>query len=183
MTLEQLLSEYGYIAIGIGSFLQSGMILLLGGYASHREYLQLPWVMLCAFVSTFLSDQLFFYIGATRGKRLIESRPSLKAKSEKVLRLLDRHQVLVLLGFRFVYGLRMAAPFLIGMQNINPLRLLILNSMGALLWTVVVGFLGYLFGQAIESTLGDIKHFELPAILIIAALAVMVRLVMFWRQH
>jgi membrane protein DedA with SNARE-associated domain len=75
MTLEQLVSDYGYAAILIGTFFEGEMVLILGGFAAHRSYLQLPWVIVCAFVGTLFGDQLFYYIGRFRGMRLLERRP------------------------------------------------------------------------------------------------------------
>lgn len=110
MSLETLISTYGYAAIGIGAFLEGETILILGGLAAHRGYLELPWVIVCAFLGTLFGDQLYFYIGRTKGKALLERRPHWKSKSEKVFLLLNRHQVWVILGFRFLYGLRTVTP-------------------------------------------------------------------------
>lgn len=174
MSLEQLISSYGYAAIGIGSFLEGETILVLGGFAAHRGYLELPWVIVCALVGTIAGDQLYFYIGRIKGKSAIERRPKWKARSEKVLMLLDRHQVWLILGFRFLYGIRTVAPFLIGASNVSPIRFLIFNIIGASLWAVIIGALGYLFGGALEIILGDIKRYELLVFVILALLGVMI---------
>jgi len=48
MSLEELISTYGYAAIGIGTFLEGETILILVGFAAHRGYLELPWVIVFA---------------------------------------------------------------------------------------------------------------------------------------
>ena len=75
--------------------------------------------------------------------------------------LLERHHVLIVLGFRFMYGLRTVAPFVIGMSQIQTARFLVLNMMGSLLWAVAVGGLSFLFGHGLELALGKIKRYEL----------------------
>jgi membrane protein DedA with SNARE-associated domain len=169
MSLETLISTYGYAAIGIGTFFEGETILLLGGFAAHRGYLELPWVIWSAFLGSLLGDQLYFYIGRTKGKAMLENRPALKAKSEKVFVLLNRHQTWLILGFRFLYGLRTLTPFLLGASRISPSRFFLLNSLGALAWAVSVGTVGYLFGQALEAVFGDIKKYELIVFSLLAA--------------
>lgn len=161
MSLEELVSNYGYLAIAVGTFLEGETILVLGGFAAHRGFLELPWVMVAAFVGSFCGDQLYFFIGRTKGEQLLNKRPDWKAKSARVLSLLDRHQIALILGFRFLYGLRTVTPFLLGSAGIAPARFFILNMIGALVWAIVVGSLGYVFGSAIEAVIGDIKRYEL----------------------
>lgn len=161
MSLEELISTYGYAAIAIGTFLEGETILVLGGFAAHRGYLNLPLVVTCAFFGTLFGDQLYFYIGRAKGNSVIERLPKWKARSEKVLTLLHRHQTLLIIGFRFIYGMRTITPFLLGASGVSPLRFLILNMVGAGCWAVVFGVLGYLFGQAIELLIGEIKQYEL----------------------
>ncbi len=63
MSLQELVSNYGYLAIGVGTFLEGETILVLGGLAAHRGFLQLPWVVACAFLGAFSGHQLYFHIG------------------------------------------------------------------------------------------------------------------------
>ena len=45
-----------------------------------------------------------------------------------------QHQNLLILGFRFLYGLRSVTPFVIGMSGISWLRFALLNVIGAGIW-------------------------------------------------
>jgi membrane protein DedA with SNARE-associated domain len=177
MSLEALIISYGYAAIGIGTFLEGETILVLGGLAAHGGYLKLEWVIISAFLGTLFGDQLYYYIGRFKGKELLERKPAWKAKSERVFALLDRHQVLFILGFRFVYGLRTITPIAIGVSGISPFRYLVLNALGGLLWAIVIGSAGYLFGNAVEMVLGDIKKYELGLLAGIAILGTLIWLV------
>lgn len=142
MSLEELVSTYGYAAISIGTFLEGETILILGGLAAHRGYLELPWVIICAFIGTLSGDQFHYYIGREKGKFYLEKKPSWKLKSEKVFALLAKHQVLLILGFRFLYGLRTVTPFIIGASGISHYRFFALKAIGASIWAIVVGVSG-----------------------------------------
>jgi membrane protein DedA with SNARE-associated domain len=177
MSLETLISEYGYYAIAIGTFLEGETILVLGGFAAHRGYLELPWVITSAFVGALSGDQLYYYIGRTRGRRMLDTRPKWKAKSERVLALLHKHQVLLILGFRFLYGIRTVTPFLIGASKVSPVRFLVLNIIGAAIWAIAIGGLGYLFGHTLDSFLGDAKKYELIVLVLLVLIAAIIRLI------
>jgi membrane protein DedA with SNARE-associated domain len=174
MSLADLISSYGYLAILIGTFLEGETILILGGLAAHGGYLNLPLVILSAFIGTLFGDQLYFFIGRYKGLSLLETRPVWKEKSSKVFSLLEKHEVMLILGFRFLYGLRTVTPFLIGASKIKTSRFVKLNIIGAALWATVVGILGYWFGRALELIIGDIKHYEtmIFIFLILVALSV-----------
>lgn len=161
MSLEELIAGYGYAAIAVGTFLEGETILVLGGLAAHRGYLKFPWVVASAVLGTLTGDQIFFHIGRTRGRSLMDRRPGWKAKSERVFSLMNRHQVLLILGFRFLYGLRTVTPFVLGASGIPRLRFTILNAAGALVWAVAVGVMGYFLGHALEVIIGDVKRYEM----------------------
>lgn len=161
MSLEELVSTYGYAAILIGTFLEGETILVLGGFAAHRGYLELPLVIACAFIGTVFGDQLYFHLGRTKGQDMLERRPHWQSRADRVLSLLERHQLLLILGFRFLYGMRTVTPFILGVSRVPPVRFLVLNLLGALVWSASIGVLGYLFGQTLEILIGNIKHYEL----------------------
>jgi membrane protein DedA with SNARE-associated domain len=177
MSLEDLISNYGYLAILVGTFLEGETVLVLGGFAAHRGYLELPWVIASAFLGTLLGDQFFFYLGRLKGQGFLLKRPTWQARSERLFALLGRHEVWVIIGFRFLYGLRSVTPFAIGACRYSPFRFLILNILGAAIWAITVGVLGYLFGYAIEEMIGNIKHYELWFFLSVAVLWLIIRVV------
>ena len=76
-------------------------------------------------------------------------------------RALDRYQIPVLLGFRFVYGIRNATPFVAGSITKIPVwRFVLLNAAGAAIWSTSVPAVGYYFGETAESLLGRSKAYE-----------------------
>lgn len=161
MSLQSLVETYGYAAIFVGTFLEGETIVVLAGFLAHRGYLVLEWVIASAFIGTYIGDQLFFYIGRWRGGKILEKRPHWQLRSKRVFDMLHRHQILVILGFRFLYGLRTVTPFLIGMSGVHPLRYLILNGLGAIIWAIAIGILGYLLGETLELILEHVKRYEL----------------------
>jgi membrane protein DedA with SNARE-associated domain len=157
---ESLLKTYGYWAILIGTFAEGETILILGGFAAKLGYLALPWVILAAFVGGLCGDQLFFYLGRTHSQWLLAKLPLWKERVNKAQRLLERFQTPVILGFRFIYGTRAVVPFVIGMGSVPIRKFIFLNTISALIWAIVVGMGGYIFGNILEIIVGDIKRYE-----------------------
>jgi membrane protein DedA with SNARE-associated domain len=161
MSLEQIVTSFGYPAILLGTFLEGETILIIGGFLAHDGYLDLPRVILTAFAGTLLGDQLFFYIGRWKGPAAVAARPRWSARAKRLSGILQRHQNWVILGFRFLYGLRTITPFVLGASGIAPLRFLVLNVLGAAVWAIAFGLLGYGVGQTLHLILADVKRYEM----------------------
>ena len=166
--LAYLIQNYGYAAIFLGAVIEGETPVLMGGFAAHRNYLRLGWVILAAFSGSFLADQVWFRIGRNYGDRMLSRRPAWRAKAGRITEFLDRHPVLFVLGFRFLYGLRTISPVVAGMTRISLLRFATLNAIGAALWAVCFGSLGYAFGNAVEGFLGRTEAYETTALAILA---------------
>jgi len=103
-----------------------------------------------AVVGGFLSDQILFYLGRRYGTRVFARFPGLAARVPRVQGLLRRWDAFAIVLVRFLYGLRIAAPIMIGSSGISPWRLALFDLVGALLWALVVTSLGYFAGEAVQ---------------------------------
>jgi membrane protein DedA with SNARE-associated domain len=78
-----------------------------------------------------------------------------------------------MIGLRFVPGFRTIGGVAIGMSDVSTGRFIFLNLLGAALWAVVIGILGFLCGHVLELILGEIKRLEGPIFIGIAAVGVL----------
>ena len=131
MDLPGLLHSYGYALIFVGTLAEGETLLMLGGYFAHQGYLALGPVIVTAFVGAVCGDQLFFYIGRHHAKRLLGRFPKLRDKVNVALQRIENHQVKVVLGMRFMWGLRIALPIALGLTNMRAPRFLWLNVISA----------------------------------------------------
>jgi membrane protein DedA with SNARE-associated domain len=171
LDLPQIIQDWGCLALLVGAFLEGETVILIGGFFASRGYLSLPLVMLCAFAGSLAGDQFAFFIGRKLGRGVIRRRARLRLRAAKILRWIQRYDIAVLLGFRFVYGFRNLTPFTLGATGFRPWRFAFYNVIGAALWAVIMPSLGYVFGTAIEALLADVQKGELwiIAAVIIAA--------------
>jgi membrane protein DedA with SNARE-associated domain len=180
MSLTELLAHYGYAVVLVGTFLEGETILVMAGFAAHQGYLSLPWVMLMAFLGGMSGDQLAFLAGRRYGARLLQRFPRLKPGVTRATALLARRGTPLLLGFRFVYGVRNLVPIAAGLSALPVPRFIALNVIGAATWSVAVSAAGYAFGRGFSLLLERARDFEehaLVALLVAGACFAAVRFV------
>lgn len=160
MTLMEVLAQYGYYAVFVGTVLEGETILILAGFLAHQGYMSLPAVVALAFCGGTLGDQIVFFLGRRYGIRLLRRWPSLANHRPRISRLIHRHQIPLIMGVRFLYGMRIAGPILIGMSRVRTWRFVVFNMLGAAVWAIVIAGLGYVFGQTLQYMFTDMKHYE-----------------------
>jgi len=181
--LTQIIRDYGYLAILIGTFFEGETILLIAGFLSFAGHLELHWSILAAFVGSSAGDQLYFFIGRFQGRKLLKRFPAWRERTDRVFYHVHKHQNLLILSFRFFYGLRNVTPFAIGMSEVTTARFILLNLIGAAIWAVSFGFAGYTFGHAFEYMLGKIKQYELTLLELLAVAGLTIWLSARLRNH
>ena len=181
--LGQLLSDYGYWAVFVGTLLEGDAILVLAGFAAHQGYLSLPLTLAIAFVGGTLGDQLFFLVGRLWSQSLLIRFPRSAPRVQRIRELLDRHHAPIIVGIRFMYGLRILGPIVIGTCKVSAWRFALFNVLGAAIWAPLIGGLGYLFGSALQWLLDDLKDFELAALGLVVVVALTMAGVHWWRAR
>lgn len=169
MSLIQLLADYGYLAVFVGALLEGETVLLLAGFAAHQGYLSLPLVCVIAMVGGTLGDQAYFLLGRRYGESLLRRFPRWLPRVRRVKQLLLRYHAGLIVGVRFMYGLRVVGPIAIGMSGVPVWRFVLFNLLGAALWAPLVAGVGYFFGQTLHWLFADLKRYEEWVLLAIVA--------------
>ena len=177
MTLHELVAQYGYATVFVGSLLEGETVLLIAGAAAQRGYLSYPLVCTIAFLGGTLGDQVLFAIGRRWGAGLLRRYPRFEERSVRTQALIQRHQDALVIGVRFMYGLRLIGPVAIGMSAVSARRFLVLNLIGAAIWAALVVGIGYLFGHALDRLLAGLARFEALGLAVAAAAVIAVLLV------
>jgi membrane protein DedA with SNARE-associated domain len=168
MGIEQWLAEHGplagYIILFLGSLVEGESVVLTAGFFSYKGYLSLPLIIAISFTATLFADQALFYVGRAYGPQLLEKKPKLREKADRIFYLLHKYNVWFILSFRFIYGIRTASPLVIGAAHIPILRYTVLNFIAAVIWSVsscVAGYmLGYFFADTIETVIKKAIHYQ-----------------------
>lgn len=172
MSIEEFLASYGYWAVFAGSLLEGETILVMAGFAAQQHHLALPLVVAVAFAGGTLGDLFFFWLGHRFGKRPLTLIPGAERRATALVLRLDRYDALLIVGIRFMYGLRIVGPIAMGAVGIRLGRFALFNAIGAAIWAPLIAGAGYAFGHALERLLGDLKHFEEIGLVVIVVLMV-----------
>jgi len=132
-----MLTTFGYGALFVGTVIEGETFLLGAAVLAAAGVLDWPPVIASAFAGAYIGDQICFHLGRT-GRRLpIPVSARWQRHLASAHRLLDRHRIKILLGYRFLYGLRSAIPFAIGAAGFRSTLFAILSGIGTLAWVAV----------------------------------------------
>ncbi|MGC5703618.1 DedA family protein [Pseudomonas sp. NFXW11] len=183
LDLNTLIATYGYWVIFVGCLLEGETVLILGGMAAHQGALHWPQVVGWATLGGILGDQLLFWTGRYCGARLLPRLKRHQAAIERVQGLIQRYPSTSVFAVRFLYGMRLVGPMVIGASGLAPWRFALLNVLGAAVWASLFIGAGYWAGEALQHLLGDLKPYRLPIFLGVLALVIGAALLRHWRNR
>jgi membrane protein DedA with SNARE-associated domain len=184
LLLEHWVGLYGYPAIVLGTILEGETILIMAGMVSSLGYLDLPVIMVMAFIGSFSGDQMFFFLGRHKGHILLKRHVKWQSRVDRIHERLAGHHDLIILGFRFLYGFRLVTPLILGMdRRIQARRFVLLNGFSALVWSILVAGAGYFFGEAIQVLLPEIRKWQTGIFIGLSGLGVLVWMVKGYRNR
>ena len=129
------------------------MILTASALAA-KKLLSIWIIVAVTFAGTLVADQLIFLLGHFYGPssvRYVRQRwPSVNPLIDKVLSFLGRNETSFMLSFRFIYGIRIISPFVLGAYGISFRRFSVLNIVAAVLWTALICAIGYFLGSVFD---------------------------------
>ena len=129
--LPALIQAYGYPLTFIGALFEGETIVTLAGLAVHRGHLHWPALLVLAAAGGSIGDTIYFALGRRYGSELLARWPSFTPAIERVQRLVHRNPASAVIAVRFLYGMRIAGPVVIGSSVLSWPRYLALNIIAA----------------------------------------------------
>ena len=162
--MDEFIHSYGYIAVLIGTIIEGETVLVAAGIAAYLGHLQFPLVVIFAFAGSVLGDCSFFLLGHYNSSAILDRFPSWRKRVRRSRRFMNRHLPVIMLSFRFLYGLRTVIPFSLGMGKVNVLTFILLDLICSFLWAIGITALGYFLGTTLDSLLGNIRNMEMAVL-------------------
>ncbi|HQS84115.1 MAG: hypothetical protein B7Y25_04235 [Alphaproteobacteria bacterium 16-39-46] len=154
------IQDYGYWFLIFGALIEGESILLLAGAAAYMGYFSLPMVMTVSFIGAIIHDQLLYSIGKVGGTALLHRSKMFEKKSHRAFALLKKYDHWLIMGFRFVYGIRTITPVVIGASDISFKRYTFLTIISAAIWAIIVSSVGYFLADIIQSLIADFEGYK-----------------------
>jgi membrane protein DedA with SNARE-associated domain len=147
----EFIQKWGYLAVLFGAMIEGESVILTACIMAYLGYLSIAKIVIISFLGTLFADQGLYYVGRLYGQRLINKFPKMQEPAHRAITLLHKWDKWFILSFRFIYGIRIISPVIIGSSGITPRRFIPLNLIAALVWTAVSCTGGYLLGGVIDA--------------------------------
>ncbi len=179
--LDHELLRYGYALLFLGVLVEADAFLIAGAFLAHRGYFDIRIVIGLAATATAFANQFWFWLGRWRGRAYLERKLTTDRRVRRIHGWLQHHGTVLIPMSRFLWGFRAAIPAVYGASGSSPVRFTRLDLASAGLWSLAVGFAGYVFGDTLELLLEDVERYErlILGALLVAAIVIIVRR---WRR-
>jgi membrane protein DedA with SNARE-associated domain len=188
-TLEPILNNYGYLAVGglvlvedFGIPVPGETILIAAALYAGAGRLNVVAVGIIAWICAVLGDNIGFLIGHFGGRRLALKYGRYvfltSARLDKAEHFFEHHGGKIIVAARFIEGLRQANGIVAGITGMHWKRFIPFNALGAALWVGLWVSVGYLAGNHITTIYEQITRYSLYVLIV---LAVAVAALIGWR--
>lgn len=159
--MPEFFAEYKYIFLFLGLIVAGEAVLIPSIYFSFAGKLDLPTVVIVAFTATILSDALWHFLGKWSGgkngiRRKFLGNPNIKNFSAYFL----RHGFAALFFSKFIYGTRVAAQVLSGINKMRFRNYLAVNAAATTAWIFCLTLLGAGFSAGINELSSTVRVAE-----------------------
>lgn len=168
-----LIRTFGLIGVLVVLFIESGTfagfvlpgdsLLFTAGLLASQGFLNLPLLLILGTFAAVLGDSVGYWFGRKVGPKLFTREDSFlfrKSHLKKAELFYTKYGKKAIVIGRFLAIIRMFAPILAGVGNMEYKVFLRYNVIGAFLWVVSLSALGYFLGSVIP----NIDQYLLPII-------------------
>lgn len=176
-----LIRDHGYLGVAVGAFgdsfglPSSGEIVLLlasAAAAASTSHFSLPVVIAVAWAFAVAGDGCAYAIGRAAGPRVL-SRFGVHEDSS-VHGFMRRHGARAVVAGRLIAGIRTKLAIISGSTGMPLYRYVLADGLGAAIWAVAVGLIGYGFSSSVQSLtdgFGSASHWVGGVAIAVVALA------------
>ena len=156
-----------YIIVFFSIFIEGAVITLIAGVLSAKNYLDINYVILAAFLASILHDLLFWYLG----KNILHLKKTRFLvnieKAENLIKKLRIHNGLYISISKFSWGFNRIVLAAAGIMKTPIKKVLSYSIPSCFIWSVVVAYLGNIFSSKIDILGKGLKTAGLLTVLLI----------------
>lgn len=172
-----LISNISYVFVFVGAVIEGETVLLLSSFAASLGYLNIWAVLGLVFLGEVIADACWYWVGRLakdnvlhRIERWFKVSPALLARLEHYF---EHHSAKILIGFKFVVGLRLATLIAAGLARMPFRKFLALNIFSIGLWTLLFGGIGFFFGENYKRISATFEQVGIVFLLLIVGLVIL----------
>lgn len=158
VNLTHLIKHHGawfYAITFVWTFLEGETFVIFAGAAAAQGHINIYLLILVAWLGSFCGDQIYFLLGKRFDKWILQKMPKVQGGVDKVAKIIKKHDVAFILGYRYLYGFRNIASVCMGIIQLDWKKFAFWNFIAAFLWANSFAWTGYFFGEVLDKVLGD----------------------------
>src|SRR5512133_826163 len=156
--LVEMIEKYGYIIVFLAIMLESMGVpmpgetaLVIAAAAAGTGHLNIYGVIIAAALGAIIGDGIGYWVGRKLGRPFLEKHGRWLHLTEdrmfKLEKLFVKHGPMTVFFGRFFSLLRTYAALFAGVWRMKYVVFTLYNALGGIVWAVVFGILGFIFGQ------------------------------------
>ena len=156
----------------------SDIVIVIGGTLVGAGDLSFILALIFSTLGSITGFMLMFYIGSTVDKKLIHSGrfKYIPINSINIVEAWFRkYGYFVIIANRFLPGTRAVISFFAGISNLEPKKTFSLCFISALVWNIIMLYLGFMFGNNVEAIDSYLTTYS--NIVIVATIAIVLLLI------
>lgn len=179
MSLEYILTTFGYLGIFgiifaesglmIGFFLPGDSLLFAAGVAASKGIFNIWLLLILSFIAAVTGDSVGYTFGHTVGRKLFNKKDSMLFKKEYLEKAehfyIDHGKKTIILA-RFIPVVRTFAPIVAGIAKMHYKTFLVYNLIGGFLWAVGLTAFGFFLGSLFHDIEKYLEVFIIGVILL-----------------
>jgi len=172
---------YAESGLFFGFFFPGDSLLFTAGFLASQNYLNLPLLLVGAFVFAVLGDNTGYWFGKKVGPKIFNKEDSLffhKKYVEKAQDFYNKYGNKTIVLARFVPIVRTFAPIVAGVGKMKYKDFFVYNLLGGFLWSFGAVLSGYFLGRIIPG----IDQYLLPIIFAIIIISILPAVFEIWRN-
>ena len=165
--MEELIRDWGYLALFLYSFGGGFVGLVLAGVLSCAGDLNIYVCILVAGVSNFLGDQFLFFLARKNKNYAKDMMKNYGRKIALAHLMMRKYGSFVIFFQKYIYGIKTLIPLAMGITKYSAAKFAFFNIFATILWACIVGYLSYTAGEYILNLSDDFKYVGLGIIVVI----------------
>jgi len=141
--LAEMLTQFSYLAVVVGSFVEGELVLLAAGALARTGRLSPVLVALAGSLGSLAWNQVWFRVGRRAGQQLLTRHPTWRARTQVLEQWLSSYGRGVLVLGRFAPGMGGVLPATVGASGLAIRRFVPFDVLGALIWSGTYTAVGY----------------------------------------
>lgn len=171
---NQLVQQFGIYAIFLLCMVEGDITLLLAGVLAHTgafgrfSYLQ---VVFFGTLGAVMGDFVGYLIGRTFRKS-VSNFSFYRTAQPRIEQLTEKFGALSIFVSKYIYGIRAAWCIFYGVSGTTWWRFLLHDAISCFLWVLITSAIGYFFGSAVTSLIGDFHRVGIVLLIVLVVAVV-----------